>query len=87
MRSGVHKIGAHYSRAAASVKRTRFQTLCDEANRTVFAQDWEAQNVTLIVCCRKDIVLCRSGQAVQATGERTLPTLRHWANLLDAGRC
>ncbi len=29
------------------------------ANRTVFAQDWEAQNVTLIVRCRKDIVLCR----------------------------
>jgi hypothetical protein len=28
-------------------------------NRTVFAQDWEAQNVTLVVRCRKDIVLCR----------------------------
>jgi len=28
-------------------------------NRTVFAQDWAAQNVTLIVRCRKDIVLCR----------------------------
>lgn len=28
-------------------------------NRTVFAQDWEAQNVSLVVRCRKDIVLCR----------------------------
>jgi hypothetical protein len=28
-------------------------------NRTVLAEDWEAQNVTLIVRCRKDIVLCR----------------------------
>jgi hypothetical protein len=28
-------------------------------NRTVLAQDWEAQNVTLVVRCRKDIVLCR----------------------------
>jgi hypothetical protein len=28
-------------------------------NRTVLRQDWEAQNVTLVVRCRKDIVLCR----------------------------
>ena len=28
-------------------------------NRTVFAQDWAAQNVSLIARCRKDIVLCR----------------------------
>jgi DDE superfamily endonuclease len=28
-------------------------------NRTVLRQDWEAQNVTLVVRSRKDIVLCR----------------------------
>jgi hypothetical protein len=28
-------------------------------NRTVMREDWEAQNVTLVVRCRKDIVLCR----------------------------
>jgi hypothetical protein len=28
-------------------------------NRTVLREDWQAQNVTLIVRCRKDIVLCR----------------------------
>jgi len=28
-------------------------------NRTVFREDWEAQQVTLIVRCRKDLVLCR----------------------------
>ncbi|HEX7596978.1 MAG TPA: transposase [Polyangia bacterium] len=28
-------------------------------NRTVFGQDWEAQNVTVVARCRKDIVLCR----------------------------
>ena len=28
-------------------------------NRTVMAQDWEAQNVSLIVRCRKDIQLCK----------------------------
>jgi hypothetical protein len=28
-------------------------------NRTVLREDWEAQNVTLVVRCRKDIVLCR----------------------------
>jgi len=28
-------------------------------NRTVLAEDWEAQHVTLVVRCRKDIVLCR----------------------------
>ena len=28
-------------------------------NRTVLGQDWEAQNVTLVVRCRKDIILCR----------------------------
>ena len=28
-------------------------------NRTVLREDWEAQNVTLLVRCRKDIVLCR----------------------------
>jgi hypothetical protein len=28
-------------------------------NRTVLREDWEAQNVTLIARCRKDLVLCR----------------------------
>jgi hypothetical protein len=28
-------------------------------NRTVFSQDWAAQNITLVARCRKDIVLCR----------------------------
>lgn len=28
-------------------------------NRTVLREDWEARNVTLIVRCRKDIVLCK----------------------------
>lgn len=28
-------------------------------NRTVMREDWEAQNVSLIVRCRKDLVLCR----------------------------
>ena len=28
-------------------------------NRTVLREDWEAQNVTLVVRCRKDIVLCK----------------------------
>jgi len=28
-------------------------------NRTVLREDWEAHNVTLVVRCRKDIVLCR----------------------------
>jgi hypothetical protein len=28
-------------------------------NRTVLREDWEARNVTLVVRCRKDIVLCR----------------------------
>jgi len=28
-------------------------------NRTVLREDWEAQNVTIVVRCRKDIVLCR----------------------------
>ena len=28
-------------------------------NRTVLAENWEAQHVTLVVRCRKDIVLCR----------------------------
>jgi hypothetical protein len=28
-------------------------------NRTVLRPDWESQNVTLVVRCRKDIVLCR----------------------------
>jgi hypothetical protein len=28
-------------------------------NRTVLGQDWTAQNVSLVVRCRKDIVLCR----------------------------
>jgi hypothetical protein len=28
-------------------------------NRTVFKQDWTGQNVSLVVRCRKDIVLCR----------------------------
>jgi hypothetical protein len=28
-------------------------------NRTVMRQDWEAENVSLVVRCRKDIVLCK----------------------------
>jgi hypothetical protein len=28
-------------------------------NRTVWREDWESQNVTLVVRCRKNIVLCR----------------------------
>jgi hypothetical protein len=28
-------------------------------NRTVMREDWETQNVTLVVRCRKDIVLCK----------------------------
>ena len=28
-------------------------------NRTVWREDWEARNVTLVARCRKDIVLCR----------------------------
>jgi hypothetical protein len=28
-------------------------------NRTVFREDWEARNVTLLARCRKDIVLCK----------------------------
>lgn len=28
-------------------------------NRTVWREDWEAQNVTVVVRCRKDIVLCK----------------------------
>ncbi|MHB8523546.1 MAG: hypothetical protein ACYDH9_22700 [Limisphaerales bacterium] len=28
-------------------------------NRTVMQEDWEAQNVTVVARCRKDIVLCR----------------------------
>lgn len=28
-------------------------------NRTVLREDWESQNVTLVVRCRKDIVLCK----------------------------
>jgi DDE superfamily endonuclease len=28
-------------------------------NRTVLREDWEAQNVTIVARCRKDIVLCR----------------------------
>ncbi len=28
-------------------------------NRTVLREDWEAQNVTLVLRCRKDIVLCK----------------------------
>lgn len=28
-------------------------------NRTVFREDWEAQNVTVVARCRKDLVLCR----------------------------
>lgn len=28
-------------------------------NRTVFAQDWEKENVSVITRCRKDIVLCK----------------------------
>lgn len=31
-------------------------------NRTVFAQDWETRNVTLLVRCRKDLVLCKRAQ-------------------------
>ena len=28
-------------------------------NRTVLAEDWQARRVTLVVRCRKDIVLCK----------------------------
>lgn len=28
-------------------------------NRTVFAEDWDTQNVSVVVRCRKDIVLCK----------------------------
>jgi len=28
-------------------------------NRTVFGEDWNAQNVSIVARCRKDIVLCR----------------------------
>jgi hypothetical protein len=28
-------------------------------NRTVFAQDWEQQNVSVVARCRKDLVLCK----------------------------
>jgi hypothetical protein len=28
-------------------------------NRTVFAEDWDQQNVSIVVRCRKDIVLCK----------------------------
>jgi hypothetical protein len=31
-------------------------------NRTTFAQDWEAQNVSVVVRARKDLVLCRRAQ-------------------------
>lgn len=31
-------------------------------NRTIFAEDWEAQNVSLVVRARKDLVLCRRAQ-------------------------
>jgi hypothetical protein len=31
-------------------------------NRTIFAEDWEAQNVSVVVRSRKDIVLCRRAQ-------------------------
>jgi hypothetical protein len=32
-------------------------------NRTVLREDWEAQNVSVIARCRKDIVLCKPPQA------------------------
>jgi hypothetical protein len=32
-------------------------------NRTVLREDWEAQNVAVVVRCRKDIVLCKRAPA------------------------
>jgi len=39
----------------------RLVKVCDGSfcNRTVFAEDWEAQNVTVTARCRKNIVLCK----------------------------
>ena len=40
-------------------------------NRTVFAEDWDQQNVSIVVRCRKDIVLCKRapGQGRRFYGE------------------
>ena len=39
----------------------RMGVVCDGSfcNRTVFGQDWNQQNVSLLARCRKDIVLCK----------------------------
>ena len=51
-------------------------------NRTVLAQDWEAQNTTLVLRCRKDIVLCKrarqSGCRFYGKTKFTPQNVRQW---------
>jgi hypothetical protein len=54
-------------------------------NRTVLAEDWQAQNVSLVVRCRKDIVLCKrakeKGRRFFGKTKFTPEQVRRWDGL------
>lgn len=53
-------------------------------NRTVLAEDWPARNVTLVVRCRKDLVLCkpaRERRRVYGKTKFTPEQVRRWDGL------
>lgn len=54
-------------------------------NRTVLAEDWPAQNVSLVVRCRKDIVLCKrareKGRRFFGKTKFTPEQVRRWDGL------
>ena len=53
-------------------------------NRTVLAEDWQVRNVTLVVRCRKDIVLCkpaRERRRVYGKTKFTPEQVRRWDGL------
>jgi hypothetical protein len=55
-------------------------------NRTVLAEDWQAQNVSLVVRCRKDIVLCKrakeKGRRFFGKTKFTPEQVRRWDGLV-----
>lgn len=54
-------------------------------NRTVLAEDWNAQQVSLVVRCRKDLVLCKrareKGRRFYGKAKFTPEQVRRWSGL------
>jgi len=69
----VKEVRQHLNQTGHTQKRLSVVADGSFCNRTVLAEDWSQDNVSLTARCRKDIVLCKRapGTAAVSTGKRS----------------